>query len=197
MSRSSPRPASRTSPARSATTRYISCRRLRRPDFEATAARDRGERAHRPRRSLPRRRRADAREVARAAARSREPHPERQRRRRARDQRQGGRPCILGASNDLPFAPTLVDAGPDERAAFVREHGFPLIVKPQARVRIARRLSRVERAPARERVRARRHGGAEVPRRSRRRFRAFSMRSSATACRCSTRSRARGTRSRS
>jgi len=33
--------------------------------------------------------------------------------------------------HDLPFAPTLVNAGADERSAFVREHGFPLIVKPR------------------------------------------------------------------
>jgi carbamoyl-phosphate synthase large subunit len=37
----------------------------------------------------------------------------------------------FSARHDLPFAPTLVDAGPDARAAFVREHGFPLIVKPR------------------------------------------------------------------
>lgn len=37
----------------------------------------------------------------------------------------------FSARHDLPFAPTLVDGGPDERAAFVREHGFPLIVKPR------------------------------------------------------------------
>jgi carbamoyl-phosphate synthase large subunit len=33
--------------------------------------------------------------------------------------------------HDLPFAPTLVDAGPEACAAFAREHGFPLVVKPR------------------------------------------------------------------
>jgi carbamoyl-phosphate synthase large subunit len=31
----------------------------------------------------------------------------------------------------LPFAPTLVDADEQARAAFVRAHGFPLVVKPR------------------------------------------------------------------
>ena len=31
----------------------------------------------------------------------------------------------------LPFAPTLVDAAPAQCAAFAREHGFPLVVKPR------------------------------------------------------------------
>jgi carbamoyl-phosphate synthase large subunit len=33
--------------------------------------------------------------------------------------------------HDLPFAPTIHDAGPQERAAFVARHGFPLIAKPR------------------------------------------------------------------
>lgn len=37
----------------------------------------------------------------------------------------------FSVEHDLPFAPTLVGAGPAERAAFAAEHGFPLIVKPR------------------------------------------------------------------
>ena len=33
--------------------------------------------------------------------------------------------------HDLPFVPTLTDATPEALSRFVREHGFPLIVKPR------------------------------------------------------------------
>ena len=33
--------------------------------------------------------------------------------------------------HDLPFAPTLVSASAEQCAAFAREHGFPIIVKPR------------------------------------------------------------------
>jgi carbamoyl-phosphate synthase large subunit len=39
--------------------------------------------------------------------------------------------CAFSVRHGLPFAPTLVGAGPDECAAFAREHGFPLVVKPR------------------------------------------------------------------
>lgn len=37
----------------------------------------------------------------------------------------------FSARHDLPFVPTLADAAPEARGRFVREHGFPLIVKPR------------------------------------------------------------------
>jgi biotin carboxylase len=42
-----------------------------------------------------------------------------------------GEAAAFSKRNGLPFVPTLVGPGPDERAAFVREHGLPLIVKPR------------------------------------------------------------------